>query len=149
MQLGDVSEQVSSVFDAIDDDVAPLRSMLPQPPTQDEDSGDGGRPGGSGSATTRAPGSGHSSAPSTGDDGTSERGRTDTGRPSESADSGRENDGLLGGGTGGLLDPPKDDSGTTSPPTGGATPPVEPDVTLPPLLPGLLPGLGIEADDAD
>ncbi|MET9823551.1 MULTISPECIES: DUF5667 domain-containing protein [unclassified Streptomyces] len=149
VQLGDVSEQVSSVFDAIDDDVAPLRSMLPQPPTQDEDSGDGGRPGGSGSATTRAPGSGHSSAPSTGDDGTSERGRTDTGRPSESADSGRENDGLLGGGTGGLLDPPKDDSGTTSPPTGGATPPVEPDVTLPPLLPGLLPGLGIEADDAD
>ncbi|WP_399887088.1 DUF5667 domain-containing protein [Streptomyces sp. BBFR51] len=149
VQLGDVSEQVSSVFDAIEDDVAPLQSMLPQPPAQDDDSGTGGRPGGSGSATTDTPGSGHSSAPSTGDDGTSERGRTGTDRPSESADSGHEDDGLLGGGTGGLLDPPKDHTGTASPPTGGNTPPPEPDVTLPPLLPGLLPGLGIEADDAD
>lgn len=52
--------------------------------------------------------------------------------------------------TGGLLDPPKDDSGTASPSTGGGnTPPTQPDVTLPPLLPGLLPGLGIEAEDAD
>jgi hypothetical protein len=149
VQLGDVSEQVSSVFDAIDDDVAPLQSMLPQPPAQDDDSGDGGRPGGSGSATTDAPGSGHSSPPSTGDDGASEGGRTGTDRPSESADPGQEDDGLLGGGTGGLLDPPRDDSDTASPSTGGSTPSTKPDVTLPPLLPGLLPGLGIEADDAD
>ncbi|GAA4009544.1 DUF5667 domain-containing protein [Streptomyces marokkonensis] len=149
VQLGDVSEQVSSVFDAIEDDVAPLRSMLPQPPARDDDSGDGGPPDGSGSATTGTPGSGHSSAPSTSDGGTSERGRTDSGRPSESTESDQEKGGLLGGGTGGLLDPPKDDTGTTSPPTGDNTPPVEPDVTLPPLLPGLLPGLGIEADDAD
>ncbi|MFF0539729.1 DUF5667 domain-containing protein [Streptomyces coelicoflavus] len=148
VQLGDVSEQVSSVFAAIDDDVAPLESMLPPSQTQD-DGGSGGRPGGSGSTTTDTPGSGHSSAPRTGDDGTSERGRSQSGRPSESADSGDENDGLLGGGTGGLLDPPKDDSGTASPPAGGNTPPAEPEVTLPPLLPGLLPGLGIEAEDAD
>ncbi|MER6322487.1 DUF5667 domain-containing protein [Streptomyces coelicoflavus] len=148
VQLGDVSEQVSSVFAAIDDDVAPLESMLPPSPTQD-DGGGGGRPGGSGSTTTDTPGSGHSSAPRTGDDGTSERGRSQSGRPSESADSGDENDGLLGGGTGGLLDPPKDDSDTASPPAGGNTPPAEPEVTLPPLLPGLLPGLGIEAEDAD
>ncbi|KPC88496.1 hypothetical protein ADL35_03475 [Streptomyces sp. NRRL WC-3753] len=148
VQLGDVSEQVSSVFAAIDDDVAPLESMLPPSPTQD-DGGSGGRPGGSGSTTTDTPGSGHSSAPRTGDDGTSERGRSQSGRPSESADSGDENDGLLGGGTGGLLDPPKDDSDTASPPAGGNTPPAEPEVTLPPLLPGLLPGLGIEAEDAD
>lgn len=150
VQLGDVSEQVSSVFDAIDDDVAPLESMLPSSPAQGDDGGDGGRPGGSGSTTTDAPGSGHSSAPRTGDDGTSERGRSHSDRPSESADSGDENDGLLGGGTGGLLDPPKDDTGTSSPPAGGGdTPAPKPDVTLPPLLPGLLPGLGIEAEDAD
>ncbi|WP_217168637.1 DUF5667 domain-containing protein [Streptomyces sp. AC512_CC834] len=150
VQLGDVSEQVSSVFDAIEDDVAPLQSMLPQPPARDDDGGAGGdRPGGSGSANTDTPGSGRASAPSTGDDGTSERGRSRSDRPSESADSGDENDGLLGGGSGGLLDPPKDDTGTSSPPTGGNTPPPEPDVTLPPLLPGLLPGLGIEAEDAD
>nr|WP_203721616.1 DUF5667 domain-containing protein [Streptomyces coelicoflavus] len=148
VQLGDVSEQVSSVFAAIDDDVAPLESMLPPSPTQD-DGGDGGRPGGSGSTTTDTPGSGHSSAPRTGDDGTSERGRSQSGRPSESADSGDQNDGLLGGGTGGLLDPPKDDGDTASPSAGGNTPPAEPEVTLPPLLPGLLPGLGIEAEDAD
>ncbi|MFE0812537.1 DUF5667 domain-containing protein [Streptomyces sp. NPDC058848] len=149
VQLGDVSEQVSSVFDAIEDDVAPLRSMLPQPPDQETGGADDGRPGSSGSATSDAPGSGgHSSAPSTGDDGTSERGRTDSGRPSESTGSGQENDGLLGGGTGGLLDPPKDSS-PASPSAGGNTPPAEPDVTLPPLLPGLLPGLGIEADDAE
>ncbi|MFH8978720.1 DUF5667 domain-containing protein [Streptomyces sp. NPDC017890] len=148
VQLGDVSEQVSSVFDAIEDDVAPLQSMLPEQQPRDDDSGDSGRQDGPESATTGTPGSSHPSAPSTGDAGTSEHGRTDSGRPSESADSGQENDGLLGGGTGGLLDPPKD-TGTASPSTGGNTPPTEPDVTLPPLLPGLLPGLGIEADDTD
>ncbi|AKZ57280.1 hypothetical protein SAM23877_4235 [Streptomyces ambofaciens ATCC 23877] len=150
VQLGDVSEQVSSVFDAIEDDVAPLRSMLPQPPAQDDDSGggDGGRQGGSESATTDTPGSGHPSTPSTGGDGASERGRGDSRAPSESAGSGSDEDGLLGGNTGGLLDPPKD-TGPASPSTGGNTPPAEPDVTLPPLLPGLLPGLGIEAEDAD
>lgn len=145
VQLGDVSEQVSSVFDAIEDDVAPLQSMLPQPPTRDHGGGAGGRQDGSGSATTDAPGSGHSSPPSTGDDGTSERGRTDSGGPSESADSGHQDDGLLGGGTGGLLDPPKD-PGPASPST-GHTQPTKPDITLPPLLPGLLPGLGIEAEE--
>ncbi len=31
VQLGDVSQQVSSVFDAIDQEVAPLQSLLPQP----------------------------------------------------------------------------------------------------------------------
>ncbi len=148
VQLGDVSEQVSSVFDAIEDDVAPLQSMLPRSPDQETDGTDHGRPGSSGSATSDAPGSGHSSTPSTGDDGTSESGRSDSGRPSESTDSGQEEDGLLGGGTGGLLDPPKDSS-PAAPSTGNNTPPVEPDVTLPPLLPGLLPGLGIEADDTE
>ncbi|WP_395575415.1 DUF5667 domain-containing protein [Streptomyces sp. BK79] len=148
VQLGDVSEQVSSVFDAIEDDVAPLESMLPPPPSRDDTGGDDGRPGGSESATSDTPGSGRPSTPSTGTGGTPERGRSDSGRPSESAGSGQENDGLLGGGTGGLLDPPKDSS-PASPSTGGDTPPPEPDVTLPPLLPGLLPGLGIEAEDAD
>ncbi|MGW5007299.1 DUF5667 domain-containing protein [Streptomyces parvulus] len=150
VQLGDVSEQVSSVFDAIDDDVAPLQSMLPRPPSPDDERGTGGRPGNSGSATTEAPGNDRSSAPGTGDSGTSDRGRADSRGPSESADSGQEDDGLLGGGTGGLLDPPEQETRPSSPSTGGEdTPPAEPDVTLPPLLPGLLPGLGIEAEDAD
>ncbi|MFD5452612.1 DUF5667 domain-containing protein, partial [Streptomyces sp. NPDC127100] len=48
VQLGDVSEEVSSVLDAIEDDVAPLRSLLPKAPAQDGTPGDDGRPGGSG-----------------------------------------------------------------------------------------------------
>ncbi|MDT0615272.1 DUF5667 domain-containing protein [Streptomyces lancefieldiae] len=149
VQLGDVSEQVSSVFDAIEDDVAPLQSMLPQPPAQDDDSGDAGeQQSGTESATTDTPGSGPSSAPGADSTGTPDGGRPDSGHPSESAAPGHEDDGLLGGGTGDLLDPPKN-TGSASPSTGGNTPPTEPDVTLPPLLPGLLPGLGIEAEDAD
>ncbi len=81
VQLGDVSEQVSSVFDAIEDDVAPLQSLLPTPPDQETGGTEDSRPGSSESATRDTPGSGHSSAPSTGDGGTSERGRTDSGRP--------------------------------------------------------------------
>ncbi|MFV0134428.1 DUF5667 domain-containing protein [Streptomyces sp. HMX87] len=148
VQLGDVSEQVTSVFDAIEEDVAPLRSLLPEPPAQDD--GEGRQRGGSESTVTDTPGHDRSTPPSTGSrDSSSDGGRTDSKRPSESAGSGSEDDGLIGGGTGGLLDPPKD-SGSASPSTGGGRTPVpEPDVTLPPLLPGLLPGLGIEGEDTD
>ncbi|MCI3278957.1 DUF5667 domain-containing protein [Streptomyces cylindrosporus] len=137
VQLGDVSEQVSSVFDAIDEEVAPLQSLLPQPPAQ----GGGSGRSGSGTASTGTSGTGHGSTqPSTGD-GTSQGGHS--AGPSKSASSG---DGLLGGNTGGLLDPPKD-SGTASP-SASKSPSTNPDVTLPPLLPGLLPGLGINGEDA-
>ncbi|MER5452280.1 DUF5667 domain-containing protein [Streptomyces sp. NPDC002766] len=134
VQLGDVSDEVSSVFDAIDEEVAPLQSLLPQPPARGGD----GRRGGSSTAST---GPGHGShSPGTG------KGSTDSGRsssPSGSATTG--SDGLIGGNTGGLLDPPKS-SGTASPSASGS-PSANPDVTIPPLLPGLLPGLGIEGDN--
>ncbi|MFJ4693751.1 DUF5667 domain-containing protein [Streptomyces sp. NPDC088766] len=138
VQLGDVSRQVSSVFDAIDEEVAPLRSLLPQPPAPGgaQDSGRGTGP------TSPGPsGTGRSTTPSAGG-GSPATGSPDSGGPSKSADPGE--DGLLGGNTGGLLDPPQDTS-TSSPTT---TPTTEPDVTLPPLLPGLLPGLGIDSEDA-
>ncbi|MFD5272229.1 DUF5667 domain-containing protein [Streptomyces sp. NPDC058335] len=137
VQLGDVSQQVSSVFDAIDEEVAPLRSLLPQPPAPG-----GGEGSGQGSGPT-APGTsdtGRSTTPSAGG-GSPATGSPGTGSPSKSADA--DEDGLLGGNTGGLLDPPSA-NGTSAPPT---TPTTEPDVTLPPLLPGLLPGLGIDSDD--
>ncbi|MFI6014999.1 DUF5667 domain-containing protein [Streptomyces sp. NPDC051243] len=144
LQLVDVSDRVSSVFDAIDEEVAPLESLLPQPPTQ---SGDGKQGGGSGSASTGTSDSDRSARPSAGGSGSSDGNRSSS--PSKSAEgSGSEGEGLLGGSTGGLLDPPKDTSGTgTSPST--STPSTEPAVTLPPLLPGLLPGLGIEGEDAN
>jgi len=141
VQLGDVSQQVSSVFDAIDEEVAPLQSLLPQPPAQD--GGASSRQGGSGTASKGTSGSDRSAAPSKGH-GTSDGSGTGSNSPSHSASSGSD-DGLLGGNTGGLLDPPETGTGTSTPTT---TPPTEPDVTLPPLLPGLLPGLGINGEDA-
>jgi len=137
VQLGDVSQQVSSVFDAIDEEVAPLQSLLPQPPAQ---SGPGGRQQGSGPGST---GSSGTDRPEPSATGSSAGGHT-SGNPNPSA-SGSESDSLLGGNTGGLLDPPED-STSSSPSTGDESPSGEPDVTLPPLLPGLLPELGIDAD---
>ncbi|OUC99249.1 DUF5667 domain-containing protein [Streptomyces swartbergensis] len=147
VQLGDVSEQVSSVFDAIEEDVAPLRSLLPEPPARS--GGEGKRQGASESASTGSSATDQSARPSDSGRGHSDEGSTGSGSPSRSAGSGSDSDGLLGGNTGGLLDPPKDSDASTSPPTEGNTPVPEPDVTLPPLLPDLLPGLGIDSEDAN
>ncbi|WP_266387326.1 DUF5667 domain-containing protein [Streptomyces canus] len=140
VQLGDVSNQVSSVFDAIDEEVAPLQSLLPEPPAHGGGSGQRQRSG-TASADTST-GSGRSTAPGTG--GSSEHSGSSS--PSKSATSSGEDDGLLGGNTGGLLDPPK--STGTATPTSPA-PSSDPDVTLPPLLPGLLPGLGIDGENSN
>lgn len=142
VQLGDVSQQVSSVFEAIDEEVAPLQSLLPQPPAQG-----GGARHGSGPASSGASETGRSTTPGTGTGKGSSDGSGHTGSsPSKSSSAGTSgDDGLLGGDTGGLLDPPKD-GGSTAPTT--TAPSTQPDVTLPPLLPGLLPGLGIDSEDA-
>src|SRR5581483_5024934 len=60
VQLGDVKQQVSSVFDAIDQEVAPLQSLLPQPPAQ---GGDDKQPG-SGPSSSGSSGGHRSTAPS-------------------------------------------------------------------------------------
>ncbi|CAM5486511.1 DUF5667 domain-containing protein [Streptomyces canus] len=140
VQLGDVSNQVSSVFDAIDEEVAPLQSLLPEPPAHGGGSGQRQRSG-TASADTST-GSGRSTAPGTG--GSSEHSGSSS--PSRSATSAGEDDGLLGGNTGGLLDPPKA-TGTATPTS--PAPSSDPDVTLPPLLPGLLPGLGIDGENSN
>jgi hypothetical protein len=144
VQLGDVRDQVSSVFDAIDEEVDPLRSLLPQPPARGGSAGTG-RGGGT------APGSsGTDRSTPSGSAGTEHRG-TGSSRPKPSSSgTGKDEDGLLGETTGGLLDPPKGDETSPTPSDGksGTTGPAKPDVTLPPLLPGLLPGLGIDGEDA-
>jgi hypothetical protein len=143
VQLGDVGQQVSSVFDAMDQEVGPLRSLFPRTPEEKDEAPGSPDQGSSGSSSPDRP-----SSPATSPrDGASTDSRP---RPSTS-DGNREDEGLLGGNTGGLLDPPKSD--TSSAPSEGAagkeSAPAKPDVTVPPLLPGLLPGLGIDEDDVN
>ncbi|MFD3313968.1 DUF5667 domain-containing protein [Streptomyces sp. NPDC058656] len=142
VQLGDVSRQVSSVFDAIDEEVEPLRSLLPQPPSPEGT----GRHRGASSDATGSSRTDRPAAPSATGGGSSDGTGSSNGNPKPST-SKTQDDGLLGGNTGGLLDPPEDE--TSASPSGKNTPPAEPDVTLPPLLPGLLPGLGIDSENAD
>ncbi|OLZ60815.1 hypothetical protein AV521_44655 [Streptomyces sp. IMTB 2501] len=141
VQLGDVKQQVSSVFDAIDQEVAPLQSLLPQSPAQGGD----GKHQGSGPESTGTSG-GHRSPPPSATGHTPSSGKhTSTGDPSGTAN-GSSGVGLIGGDTGGLLEPPKTGPGSSTPST-TKPPSTTPDVTIPPLLPGLLPGLGIEGED--
>ncbi|MER5545900.1 DUF5667 domain-containing protein [Streptomyces sp. NPDC002589] len=141
VQLGDVKQQVSSVFDAIDREVAPLQSLLPPSPAQ---SGDG-KGKGSGSASSGSSGGHRSTAPSASGHTPSSGKHPSSGDPSGTA-GGSGGVGLIGGDTGGLLEPPKTGTGSNAPST-TKPPSTTPDVTIPPLLPGLLPGLGIEGED--
>ncbi|MYX14577.1 hypothetical protein GTY67_14340 [Streptomyces sp. SID8374] len=149
VQLTDIRDQVSSVFEAIEDDVAPLQSLLPRPPGGSEDTGRT-------DTTTPDTGSPRTDDPAPAPPSHSE-GRPDSSTaPKPSGPSGSSgssgatpDDGLLGGGTDGLLDELPTDGLTQPSPEGRpSTPPrPAPDVTLPPLLPGLLPGLGIDGEN--
>ncbi|MFG2870597.1 DUF5667 domain-containing protein [Streptomyces sp. NPDC048338] len=141
VQLADVGKEVNDVFVAIDEDVEPLQGMLPR--TLDKGVAGTEDPGAAedspGSRTQHPPSS--PAAPSSGPGSTRPQpSGSDTGSGSP------EGDGLLGGSTGGLLNPSP--TGTPTSPSGNQSPPPVPDVTIPPLLPGLLPGLGIDSDDA-
>ncbi|WP_329021901.1 DUF5667 domain-containing protein [Streptomyces sp. NBC_00690] len=145
VQLTDVGNEVNHVFDAIDQEVGPLQSLLPSPPEQ------GGRDAPRTSSTSpqapgRSPAPGGQKAPAA-----SQAPDTSTGaeksdpRPSGGSTPAQKEDGLLGGDVGGLLDPTPDN--TPPPAPGKNTPAPEPDVTIPPLLPGILPGLGLNAEE--
>lgn len=143
VQLTDVRDEVSSVFAAIEDEVAPLQSLLPRPPGKDTGRSDATTPG-TGSPRTDAP------APPAAPEQPGNR--TDGGTtPEPSGSSGSAgttpDDGLLGGGTDGLLDDLPTDGLTKPSPESSPSAPAAPDVTLPPLLPGLLPGLGIDGEN--
>ncbi|MFH8594187.1 DUF5667 domain-containing protein [Streptomyces rimosus] len=142
-QLMDVRDEVSSVFDAIDEEVGPLRSLLPKHP------GDKSHRESAPQAPARGDASqSRTDRPSPHGESSTSSGRADGSqaprhRPSSSPS--RKDDGLLGGSTGGLLDPPAD-TGTPAPDGkgDGKETPHEPDVTIPPLLPGLLPDIGLD-----
>ncbi|MFD6226448.1 DUF5667 domain-containing protein [Streptomyces sp. NPDC060232] len=136
VQLTDVGGEVDSVFQAIDDDVAPLQSLLPKAPEQTR-----GGAGSSGSpADPETPGGAKQSSPAV---GTPSGGSP---APSPSGSTRPPADGGLLGGTGDLLNPP---AGQSAQPSAGTQESLKSEITLPPLLPGLLPGLGLGAEDAE
>lgn len=140
VQLTGIGDEVNSVFEAIDEQVGPLESLLPRAP---ETGGGSQDPGSTQDSTwTSDPGSTSPSSPQAGD---SHPG--DTGEPHPSGSGTTADEGLLGGNTGGLLEPPT--NGATPSPSGRDSAPPEPEVTIPPLLPGILPGLGIEGEDQE
>jgi len=136
-QLTDVSEQVTSVFDAIDREVAPL----PLPKKDDE-----GAKATHGSGGDDTGGTPSGASPSSRPSGTATpggRAGSDDGSPTPSPTDSSP-DSLIGGT--GLLP-----TGPTVPTQPGTTPGETPDtphsVVLPPLLPGLLPGLGLSSEE--
>ncbi|CAM5247966.1 hypothetical protein GCM10010329_08710 [Streptomyces spiroverticillatus] len=141
-QLGDVGSQVSSVFDAIDQEVNPLRSLLPALPQSDQ------KPSAPGAHKDR-PGTPHRTdgtrpaAPGT-TPGRPHQGRP--GSPPPASSDGKQSDGLIGG-AGDLLDPPSNKPAPSTP--GKPAKPAVPDVTIPPILPDVLPGLGIDGEDTN
>ncbi|MFJ9139264.1 DUF5667 domain-containing protein [Streptomyces sp. NBC_01281] len=144
VQLGDVSDQVSSVFDAIDEEVGPLRSLLPTPPAPEGT----GRHRGRSEESTGSPGTDAPEPSATGGSAKGGHSGGTSGKPKPSSSGSESDDGLLGGNTGGLLDPPQDDTSSSPSSSSGSSATTKPDVTLPPLLPGLLPGLGIDTEDS-
>ncbi|MEU8621356.1 DUF5667 domain-containing protein [Streptomyces sp. NPDC048623] len=136
VQLTDVGNEVDEIFVAIDEEVAPLQSVLPRTPERGSiGSGDPSAPRTTKSATPQRP---HSTSATPSHSGSPTQ-------PSPSGTGGPQDGGLLGG-TGDLLNPPQTDP-STDPSGQESTAPV-PGVTIPPILPGLLPGLGIDSTDA-
>ncbi|WNI17131.1 DUF5667 domain-containing protein [Actinacidiphila sp. ITFR-21] len=140
-QLTDVSEQVTSVFAAIDQEVAPLQSLLPRPkdsgaPSTSQDGGGDPASGGAGTPTGTDPASPPATAPAS---GTPDPNGTATPSPSVATPHGLFGDGLL--------NPPTSPPPTPTDTPGGPETPPHHSIVLPPLLPGLLPGLGLGGDD--
>lgn len=143
VQLMDVGDEVNSVFDAIDQEVGPLRALLPTKKEQQGQTGhapqraDGVTPGDRPASTSATPSG-------------SRTGETTTHPHPSSSSSAHDQSGGLVGGAGDLLDPPLGGA-TPSPSTGKGDPggktSSQPDITIPPLLPDLLPGLSIDGDD--
>ncbi|MEX2986253.1 DUF5667 domain-containing protein [Streptomyces sp. C36] len=142
VQLTDVADDVTSVFAAIDDEVEPLRSLLPE-----DKHGKAGGASRGGPSSPGSPGSKGHSAPASKAPERSDGKRPGAGPQQSSPGAHDEQDGLLGGT--GLLQPPPS-SGSAGPDRAhgkDGKPSKQPDITIPPLLPDILPGLGIHGED--
>lgn len=137
VQLTELGDQVSSVFAAIDEEVAPLQSLFPR---AKEKSGGSQQ---SGSTETGTAPSSHQPSPSSSAPADAHDGRKgSSSSPHPSGSNSTPADGLIGGGADGLFDPPSPDTTEPSKDTPSSEP--TPDITLPPLIPGLIGGLGID-----
>ncbi|MEV1010167.1 DUF5667 domain-containing protein [Streptomyces sp. NPDC049881] len=144
-ELRDVGTEVSHVFDRMDDDIAPLQSLLPDEPRGTAAADDRGGPPARTDATASAPTAPSSPSPPSGDDS-----------PAADPDERRspaERNGLLDGVD--LLGPsagaPSESAGpspSAEPSTPGTGLP-RPDITIPPLVDDLLPGLGLDVGERD
>nr|WP_203606709.1 DUF5667 domain-containing protein [Streptomyces sp. SID11385] len=163
VQFVEVSDEVTSVFDAMESEVTPLLphtpAAAPGTPEQPGSPTAGDRDSASPHARERDrhPGDGKDEDPRE----SPGRGGAHGTSPAPSGQS-QDDDGLLGD-AGRLLDPLKPSTGAPSPDgTGGGSakgeqggkggdkdhaPDPVPDITLPPLLPGVLPGLGLGVED--
>ncbi|MBL1068990.1 DUF5667 domain-containing protein [Streptomyces sp. 7-21] len=144
-ELVDVGAQVTEVFDAIEDEIAPLAPLLPTEPRTSASSDDtaGERP--------RTPGDSPEPAEPASPDEDQPQAPSGTAPGPASPAPSEDDEGLLGGT--GLLDPPASDQ-----PSGGAAdaetaPPgtslPQPEITIPPLVEELLPGLGLDGSGTD
>ncbi|WP_059007544.1 DUF5667 domain-containing protein [Streptomyces specialis] len=146
-ELRDVGEEVTDVFDAIDEEVAPFESVLPPPP------GSLASAEAPGDAPARTPARSEPAAsvapPGSGADGGG--GEEGGGGPEEAPDLTEQTQGLLGGT--GLLDPAGEETGAEgeTPPESGDAPGTlpQPEVTIPPLVDDLLPSLGLDVSGGE
>ncbi|RKN09805.1 DUF5667 domain-containing protein [Streptomyces radicis] len=143
--LWDVGVEVTDVFDAMEEEIGPLQSLLPER-TESTSSADGS---GGGASASQRPGGHASEHPATRPDpGTTHDQHDDDHDHTGADESEPPGDGLLDGG---LLTPEGRESGpeASSPP--GDTEPgrllPEPDVTIPPLVEDLLPDLGLDPEE--
>ncbi len=141
VQLTDVGDEVSSVFDAMDSDVGPLARLI---------SGSSADPSHQrGQGGERRTGEGRTSPQPSASSGSGESEASKgqgSGSPSPSG-SGPEAGELIGGT--GLFDPPESPSGQSSGPGSGENGEAPPhsEVTLPPIVPDVLPGLRNLSED--
>ncbi|MEV0787463.1 DUF5667 domain-containing protein [Streptomyces sp. NPDC050423] len=140
VQLTELGDQVSSVFAAIDEEVAPLQSLFPR---AREKSGGSQQSGSTDTGTGSAPSS-HGPSPSPSSPADAHDGKKgSSSSPHPSGSNSTPANGLIGGGTDDLFDPPSPDTTEPSRDTPSNAP--TPDITLPPLIPGLIGGLGIDS----
>ncbi|EST31527.1 hypothetical protein N566_20620 [Streptomycetaceae bacterium MP113-05] len=140
VQLSDVEEEVTGVFTAMEQEVEPLRALFPE------------QADGPGTGSGRAPGkerenaerSGSPSAESSQEERRERKGDSEEPQPSGSSSQkggGLLDDGLLGKPSSGPRGDDTDSSGRSDEDSPA------PDITLPPLVPDVLPGLGVDTGD--